>query len=95
MAVLKTRVVGQAHRDGAQTRLNGKRHGDELRLVREPKNPYDRAAIAVYDGDFKLGYIPKVDNRNLAIAIDQGMHAAAFIDEHEPKLHVIWPVKKE
>jgi len=33
-----------------------------LRLVREPANPHDKRAVAVYIGLHKLGYLPRVGN---------------------------------
>lgn len=46
--------------------------GQELRLVREPKNNYDRNAIAIYCEQGQLGYIPKELSVKLAPQIDKG-----------------------
>ena len=46
--------------------------GAELTLIREPSNPFDPLAIAVYDAEGrKLGFIPKKQNTALAQFIDQ------------------------
>lgn len=37
--------------------------GDLLTMKREPQNPYDRNAVAVYFQEYKLGYMPRKDNR--------------------------------
>jgi hypothetical protein len=42
-----------------------------LRLVREPQNPYDDKAIEVYWKNYKLGYIPRVDNSVIAQLMDR------------------------
>ncbi len=40
------------------------RAGVELQLVREEDNRYDPQAVAIYLGEYKLGYIPR-DNNNI------------------------------
>lgn len=47
---------------------------DELIYQREPLNPYDKNAILIKTKDgFDLGYIPKLNNRQLAENIDKGI----------------------
>jgi len=46
--------------------------GDELSLVREAANAYDRDAVAVYIGDDQLGYVPQLENRAIAQMLDRG-----------------------
>ncbi|MEY2633554.1 MAG: hypothetical protein RIR00_2208 [Pseudomonadota bacterium] len=46
--------------------------GDRLDLVREPDNPHDRLAIRVEWRGRKLGYLPRLENRELARAMDAG-----------------------
>lgn len=38
------------------------KEGDELNLLAEPTNPYDKRAVAIFWGRYKLGYIPRRDN---------------------------------
>ncbi|MEN6472488.1 MAG: HIRAN domain-containing protein [Syntrophaceae bacterium] len=46
--------------------------GAPLTLVREPANPHDEKAVAVYRHGDKLGYIPRSDNAVIANLMDQG-----------------------
>lgn len=45
--------------------------GDELLLVREPQNAYDKNAIAVWAGNRRVAYIPSKTNGRLAKIIDE------------------------
>ncbi|MES9991233.1 MAG: HIRAN domain-containing protein [Candidatus Thiodiazotropha sp.] len=60
----------QYHRAGAVWPFL--RVGEPLRLKREPSNPHDRYAIAVWFKNEHLGYIPRHENRTLARLLDQG-----------------------
>ncbi len=54
--------------------------GDELELRREPDNPHDANAIAVYSQDgIKLGYVPRIDNPIPAAIADQDVAIGAEI----------------
>ncbi|PSR02130.1 MAG: hypothetical protein BRD50_07615 [Bacteroidetes bacterium SW_11_45_7] len=55
--------------------------GDPLRLVREPENPYDNRAIAIYWRHVRVGYIRMVDNRVLTSMMDQQMPLLARVKE--------------
>lgn len=44
--------------------------GAEVVLLREPNNPHDKFAVAVWVGDRHVGYIPKKQNVALANRID-------------------------
>lgn len=46
--------------------------GHLLLLRREPENPYDDCAIAVYSASTKLGFVPRADNAVLAAMLDAG-----------------------
>lgn len=46
---------------------------DHLRLVREPKNPFDYDAIEVYRGREKIGYLPRGHNSPIAQMMDRGI----------------------
>lgn len=67
-------VAGLQYHPGVHLRL---KNGDALRMVREPDNPYDANAVALYAGGIKLGYIPKKENTSLANLLDQNavLHA--------------------
>jgi hypothetical protein len=64
---VKATIVGTKYRSpeaiAVLTRL---RPGDRLRLVREPDNPHDPNAVAVYSGTMHIGYIPRGINRDVA-----------------------------
>jgi hypothetical protein len=46
--------------------------GEKLHLRREPANPHDRYAVAVWFRNEHLGYIPRRENRTLAQLLDHG-----------------------
>jgi hypothetical protein len=55
------------------------RVGDSLDLRREPENPHDANAVAVWWRGRKLGYVPRRENNALAWGIDQGERVGARI----------------
>lgn len=64
------------------------RVGESLRLRREANNAHDPYAVAVWFRNEHLGYIPRGENRNLALLLDQGERLEATIvrllDDHDP-----------
>ena len=76
--LLESPLAGyQYHRaEGVRSFL---RVGENLRLVREPQNPYDGNAIAVYFRNDKLGYVPRDENRALAVMMDHGERVQAHV----------------
>jgi HIRAN domain len=46
--------------------------GDLLRLVREPENPHDGRAVAIYYDDDRIGYVPRSQNHEIADQLDRG-----------------------
>jgi hypothetical protein len=61
------------------------REGDALLLRREPGNPHDELAIAIFTGPGdKLGYVPRPYNDIPAIIADQDVHLRAEIAEIYP-----------
>jgi hypothetical protein len=55
------------------------RVGEVLRLRREPANPHDPNAIAVWYKNEHLGYVPRRENRTLAQMMDRGERLEARI----------------
>jgi len=49
-------------------------------LVREAENKHDSNAVACYDGEQHLGYIPSTLNGSIAGALDAGLTVKAVID---------------
>lgn len=46
--------------------------GDRLDLAREPGNAYDANAVRVEWRGNKLGYLPRAENRTVALEMDRG-----------------------
>jgi hypothetical protein len=77
---MKTTIVGTKYRGpAAVAALARLRPGDRLRLVREPENPHDSDAVAVYSGTMHIGYIPRGVNRDVADAIMRADSVAAVV----------------
>ena len=57
------------------------RVGDTLDLVREAKNRHDPCAIRVEWQGQQLGYVPRTENRALALALDQGEVLSARVSK--------------
>ena len=53
--------------------------GTNLILVREPLNPHDNNAIALYFDDIKIGFIPRKQNSTIANMMDGGVPVMAQI----------------
>lgn len=63
-------IVGMEHQK-AEEFIKGLTAGVLATLVREPNNPFDRNAVAVWIEGRKVGFIPKKQNGVLAQFIDQ------------------------
>jgi hypothetical protein len=59
--------------------------GCELSLVREPKNPHDQRAVALYFGGVHIGYVPRDRNRTIARMLDQGAPLICRITDVDPE----------
>ena len=57
-------------------------HVSSLTLKREPTNPYDTNAIEVYYKEFKLGYIPRTENKLIAKMMDQNIRIVAKVTKY-------------
>lgn len=53
--------------------ISGMQSGDLVALQREPANPYDELAIALYWRNEKIGFIPRTDNPVLARMLDSDL----------------------
>ena len=58
----------------------------KLKLVREADNQFDPYAVAVYFGEFKLGFVPRNNNREISKYLDMGMD-----DIYEARIQRISP----
>ena len=52
---------------------------ESLKLIREPKNPYDKYAVAIYRQNKKVGYVPKTNSRIVASMLDNRENIKAFV----------------
>jgi hypothetical protein len=83
LVLLEAPVAGYRYYDGERV-WDCLRPGDPLELKREPMNPFDARAIALYWKSFKLGYIPRADNTVLANFLDAGFRLDAGIAAKKP-----------
>lgn len=47
--------------------------GTCLTLVREEDNRFDPYAVAIYYGEYKLGYVPRGSNQDISKCLDMGL----------------------
>ena len=59
------------------------RVGDALTLVREPANPHDSNAVRVEWRGQRLGYVPRCDNRAVALHMDRGGNVEARVSRRK------------
>lgn len=62
-------IVGMKYHN-AESFVAGLRAGEYLQLKREPDNPHDPFAIAVYVGERLVGYLKATEGRVLAHELD-------------------------
>lgn len=72
-------IVGIEHRK-AEDLVKKLQPGMPAVLVREPNNPFDPLAVAVWVDGKHVGYIPKKQNQALAQFIDQQGDAQLALD---------------
>lgn len=71
--LIRTHVSGCEHVEGFQTRIDGMKMGDRVRLIRERDNRYDPRAIMICREDGrKLGYVPRRYNLIPSNLMDSG-----------------------
>jgi len=71
-----TKIVGVSF-EGRQDILAGLRGDEELRLERQPDNPHDSNAIAVFRGALQIGFLRKEIAKELAPRMDRGVRYRA------------------
>ncbi len=82
--LLQADVAGLRYHDGGR-HLFEIRPGDPVTLRREPRNPHDRKAVALYWHGRKLGYLPRVDNSVISNLLDQGALLDATVQGTYPQ----------
>ena len=82
-------VAGYQFHQGAELRMElVLEHADPLVLVREPENPHDPKAIAIYtEGWIKLGYVPRAVNDYFATLLDAGITLETYV-------YNVWPMEE-
>lgn len=80
LPLLATQLAGFQYHLGEQVwdRLHD---NDELTLRREPENRHDPRAVAIYWRDYKLGYVPHLDNAVIAQLMDRRTPLRAQINQ--------------
>ena len=64
-------VAGFTFWDGCMV-YNSLKVGSQLRFVREAENRFDPYAVAIYYDEYKLGFVPREENAQLAKFLDLG-----------------------
>ncbi len=67
-------IAGFSYWDGPEA-FEQLKVGTRLDLVREPDNKFDAYAVALYLGDFKLGFIPRTENHDISKYLDMGLES--------------------
>ena len=65
-------IAGFGYWDGCEA-FEQLKIGTQLELVREEDNKFDPYAVAIYFGEFKLGYIPRSANHEISKYLDMGL----------------------
>ncbi|MBR2228216.1 MAG: HIRAN domain-containing protein [Bacteroidales bacterium] len=65
-------IAGFGYWDGCEA-FEHLRIGTSLEFVREADNPFDPYAVAIYYGDYKLGFIPRGSNHDISKYLDMGL----------------------
>ena len=65
-------IAGFGYWDGCEA-FEHLKIGTPLELVREVDNPFDPYAVAIYYGDYKLGFIPRGSNHDISKYLDMGL----------------------
>lgn len=73
-----TKLAGVSF-EGRQDVIAGLRDGAELRVTRQPDNPYDANAVAVHYGQLQLGFINKGIAAHIAPLMDGGASYRAHV----------------
>ena len=72
LVVRNSPLAGFRHHDGRLI-WDQLREGDTLALVREPDNPFDAGAVRLEWNGRTIGYVPRLENSDLAQRLDAGM----------------------
>ncbi len=76
--IQRTFIAGFQYYDGPHLEVSDPPNL-RLTLEREPDNPHDRRAVALYWHHHKLGYIPRRHNHTIAQMLDHGAELQAKV----------------
>lgn len=89
MIGFSTNIAGINMHDGPSV-LPMISENEPLTLIREPDNPVDPNAVLVFYGKYKLGYIPAVNARRIAVFLDKGGRLYAKMGHSGAEKSHIW-----
>ncbi len=86
-------IAGFTYYEGVEC-FNKLEIGTELTLTLEPDNKYDARAVAIHFKEFKLGFVPRSDNRIIFKLLTVGLEDALIarvqaIDKSENPEHQV------
>lgn len=85
--LISFQVAGFTHYEGALA-FKHLSIGKKLKLIAEPENRHDEHAVALYMENFKLGYIPRSENKAIALLLNNGHNAfEAVVQQISPEEH--------
>jgi hypothetical protein len=82
--IVRFHVAGFPYHEGPRL-IDRLAVGGRLRLVREPDNPHDPLAVAIYHQDDRIGYVPRERNRGIADRLDRGAPLDCRITAIDPE----------
>ena len=82
---LNSHIAGFDYWDGVDV-IKDLKIGTSLSLIVEDDNPYDPNAVAIFFGETKIGYIPRMHNADLSLLLYFG-HTDVF----ETKISCVYP----
>ena len=88
-------IAGIKYRDNYEEMLSKLSEGMEVQLRKDPDNPYDPSAIAVYNGNDHLGYIPKRDIPAIVLNMEDDSLNAKIEYVDEENVDLVIPVTFE
>ena len=83
--LLTTHIAGFGFWDGVEA-FEQLRIGTVLRMVREDDNKFDPYAVALYYGDYKLGFLPRGENHEISKYLEMG-----YADIYEVRINRLAP----
>ena len=66
-------IAGFSYWDGCEA-FEHLKIGTKLDLLREADNAFDPYAVAIYYGEYKLGFIPRGHNHDISKYLDMGLY---------------------